>query len=192
MPSWLPAAKSAAITGAGGGIGRALCVALAKAGARSIVALDIDHEASKETAALCAAAHPGCAVRAERCDASDGEALRAALRRAEQSPSEPMPALAQKRSSGSARRSAARSASPSLASQRSARTAQLGCAALQSAAVSCDASRSMSSATIERAPAFASAQHSARPTPPPAPVTAADLARGSQAIGDSSFHTARP
>ena len=83
MPSWLPAAKSAAITGAGGGIGRALCVALAKAGARSIVALDIDHEASKETAALCAAAHPGCAVRAERCDASDGEALRAALRRAE-------------------------------------------------------------------------------------------------------------
>ena len=36
-------------------------------------------QASQETAALCKAAHPTCAVRAERCDASDGVALRSSV-----------------------------------------------------------------------------------------------------------------
>ena len=46
--------------------------------------------------------------------------------------------------------------------------------------LSLEASWSMSRATIERAPALASATQSARPMPPPAPVMAADLAAGSQ------------
>lgn len=46
------AGKIAIITGAGGGIGRATCVAFAAAGAK-IVSLDIDLAAAEKTAAAC-------------------------------------------------------------------------------------------------------------------------------------------
>lgn len=45
--------KIAVVTGAGGGIGRESCLALARAGAR-IVAVDIDEEAAQATRAACA------------------------------------------------------------------------------------------------------------------------------------------
>lgn len=75
------------MTGAGSGIGRALCLALAARGARSILALDVDLTAAEETIRLCRAAlsatHVQCAMRAELCDATSPSALRAALGAAE-------------------------------------------------------------------------------------------------------------
>jgi len=76
---FLVAGKAVAVTGAGGGIGRSLCRSLARAGARRVLALDLDLAGATDTAALCAAEAPGCAVHAERCDAFDGPSLRSAL-----------------------------------------------------------------------------------------------------------------
>ena len=77
--TFLPAGKRAAITGAGGGIGRSLALALARRGARSILALDQNLDGARETAELINAAAPSCTVEAEVCDASDRNSLVSAL-----------------------------------------------------------------------------------------------------------------
>ena len=59
--------KTAIVTGAAGGIGRAICVAFSNAGA-DVVAADVDEDGIEETAGLCA----GDAL-AVRCDVSSGE-----------------------------------------------------------------------------------------------------------------------
>ena len=76
---FLPAGKRAAITGAGCGIGRSLAMALARAGARSILALDQDLDGARHTAELINTAAPSCTVEAEHCDASDRNSLVSAL-----------------------------------------------------------------------------------------------------------------
>ena len=76
------AGVATAVTGGGGGIGRALCKALASNGAKSILALDRDLVAAQETARSIRAAWPACEVRALTCDASDGDALKAVLAQA--------------------------------------------------------------------------------------------------------------
>src|SRR5262249_45561239 len=58
------AGKTAIVTGGGGGIGRATCMAFAAAGAK-VACLDIDLAAAKKTAAAC-----GAAALALRCDVS--------------------------------------------------------------------------------------------------------------------------
>ena len=68
--------KVAAVTGAGGGIGRSLCRSLARAGVRSILALDRDVAGARATAELCA---PHCAVHAVQCDVSRMSSLSTAL-----------------------------------------------------------------------------------------------------------------
>jgi len=84
MPPWLANGKAVAITGAGGVIGKALGVAIARAGARSILALDINLTGAQAAAAEIAAAGGGaCTVRSQQLDASDGAALRAVLREAD-------------------------------------------------------------------------------------------------------------
>ena len=70
----------AAVTGAGSGIGRAICAALAKKGALSILALDVDSESAQETARLCQKISPVCAAEAAHCDASNSASLRAVLK----------------------------------------------------------------------------------------------------------------
>jgi NAD(P)-dependent dehydrogenase (short-subunit alcohol dehydrogenase family) len=71
--------KSAAVTGAGGGIGRSLCLSLAREGAKAISALDLSLEGAEETAHLVAQKYPSCIVTAARCDASDRAQLQASL-----------------------------------------------------------------------------------------------------------------
>ena len=56
--------KTAIVTGAGGGIGRAICLAFASAGAK-VACLDIDLAAAEKTAAAC-----GTEAMALRCDVS--------------------------------------------------------------------------------------------------------------------------
>jgi NAD(P)-dependent dehydrogenase (short-subunit alcohol dehydrogenase family) len=58
-----PRSPRAVVTGAGSGLGRALCVELAARGAR-VLASDVDEERARATAARCAGAH------AARCDVS--------------------------------------------------------------------------------------------------------------------------
>jgi len=58
------AGKTTIITGAGGGIGRAICVTFASAGAK-VVCLDIDLAAAEKAAAAC-----GTEALALRCDVS--------------------------------------------------------------------------------------------------------------------------
>jgi len=70
----------AAVTGAGSGIGRAICTALAKKGAHSILALDLDSDSAKETALLCKSISPHCKAEGVHCDASDSASLREVLR----------------------------------------------------------------------------------------------------------------
>ncbi len=64
--------KTALVTGAGAGIGRASAMAFAARGARVMVA-DIDHTAAQETAALIATT--GGTAEAIRCDATDGASV---------------------------------------------------------------------------------------------------------------------
>lgn len=80
---WHAKGKAVAVTGAGGVIGKALGVALARAGARSILALDLNLASAEAAAAEMMAAGPSCAVRSQQLDASDGAALRSALRQAD-------------------------------------------------------------------------------------------------------------
>ena len=71
--------KAAAVTGAGGGIGRSLCLSLAREGAASILALDINLDGVYETAHLIQQKYPMCSVSALRCDAADRSSLSASL-----------------------------------------------------------------------------------------------------------------
>ncbi len=64
------------VTGAGGGIGRAVAAGFAEAGAR-LVLLDADRASAEATAAALAGA-PGGPARVHRCDVSDPEAVAAA------------------------------------------------------------------------------------------------------------------
>ncbi|WP_306366694.1 SDR family oxidoreductase [Nocardiopsis sp. CC223A] len=66
------AGQVAVVTGAGSGIGRALCLELAERGAR-VVAVDVDGPAAERTAELCALLTPGAA--AQRVDVTDASAV---------------------------------------------------------------------------------------------------------------------
>jgi NAD(P)-dependent dehydrogenase (short-subunit alcohol dehydrogenase family) len=66
------AGKTSIITGAGSGIGRAICLTFAGAGAK-VACLDINHAAAEETAAAC-----GPEALALHCDVSNEAATRAA------------------------------------------------------------------------------------------------------------------
>ena len=84
MPGFHPRGKVAVVTGAGGGIGRALVRAIAGSGARSVLALDLHQRSAEETAALCKAESPGCVIRPHTCDAGDGAALKRLLASSEE------------------------------------------------------------------------------------------------------------
>ena len=62
--------KTAIVTGAGGGIGRAICLAFARAGAK-VACLDIDLALAEKTVAAC-----GAEALALRCDVSNETATR--------------------------------------------------------------------------------------------------------------------
>ncbi len=70
--------KIAVVTGAASGIGRALAIALAGAGARRVVCADINLEGARTTAADC-----GSAGRAERCDVGREDDIRGLIERIE-------------------------------------------------------------------------------------------------------------
>jgi NAD(P)-dependent dehydrogenase (short-subunit alcohol dehydrogenase family) len=62
--------KTAVVTGAGSGIGRALALAFARQGMRLAVA-DLDHVGLEQTADLVRSDHPSTAMMVEVCDVSD-------------------------------------------------------------------------------------------------------------------------
>lgn len=76
---WIAAGKAAAVTGAGGGIGRSLVQSLARAGARSIVAIDKNQRDAASTASMVAVLAPDCDISVVQCDVSDGRNLRGVL-----------------------------------------------------------------------------------------------------------------
>ena len=76
---WKALNKAVAVSGAGSGIGRALCRKLAAAGARSVLALDVNLEHAQHTIDICEETAPECVGHAQYCDASDHSSLRAAL-----------------------------------------------------------------------------------------------------------------
>ena len=81
MRGWVAANKAAVVTGAGSGIGRALCGALAKAGVRSILALDVNVDGALQTKSQChELGQPDLRFDVAKCDASQGDALRDLLR----------------------------------------------------------------------------------------------------------------
>lgn len=82
MPGWSAARKAVAVTGAASGIGRALCSAFTRAGARSVLCLDRDVAGAQRTAELCKQTAQACSVDAAHCDASNAKSLRSALRAA--------------------------------------------------------------------------------------------------------------
>ncbi len=71
------AGKIAIVTGGGSGIGRAICVELARHGA-TVVAADVDEDAARATVALVTEAGAG-AARAARVDVTDAESVRAVI-----------------------------------------------------------------------------------------------------------------
>jgi len=71
------------VTGAGSGIGRELCLELARRGARAVVVTDINIEGCKETCKRIAIANPNCESIALKCNVrSEGE-IRRTIQKAE-------------------------------------------------------------------------------------------------------------
>lgn len=68
--------KTAFVTGAGSGLGREICLAFAREGAR-VLATDINLETAEATAIACAGLTPGAEAR--RCDVSDSASVKAAF-----------------------------------------------------------------------------------------------------------------
>ena len=70
---WSAARKAVAVTGAASGIGRALCSALARAGARSVLCLDREVAGAQHTADLIKTMALDCNAHAAHCDASSAD-----------------------------------------------------------------------------------------------------------------------
>ncbi|CAG9170285.1 1-deoxy-11-beta-hydroxypentalenate dehydrogenase [Cupriavidus laharis] len=69
--------KTVVVTGAATGIGRALALAFARAGARGVAIADLNAAGAAEVAAETQAAAPGCQVFAQAVDVSDAAAVQA-------------------------------------------------------------------------------------------------------------------
>lgn len=67
--------KTVIVTGGGTGIGRALVLAFARAGARGIVVADIDEAGASQVAAEAVAAAPGRQIFSQRVDVANAEAV---------------------------------------------------------------------------------------------------------------------
>ena len=70
------------VTGGGSGIGRAMCAAFAKAGARAVVAADLSAERARETVEQIAASGSKAVVVAEAVDVGQAESVQALVDRA--------------------------------------------------------------------------------------------------------------
>lgn len=77
MPIALAGEGVAAVTGGAGGIGRALCQALAQSGARRVVVADLHFDAAKQVAKAISSAHPDCQASALELDVANGRAVEA-------------------------------------------------------------------------------------------------------------------
>jgi NAD(P)-dependent dehydrogenase (short-subunit alcohol dehydrogenase family) len=73
------AGRIAVVTGGGSGIGRALCQALARSGARCILVADLDLDAARLVASVINEAHPGCPAQALELDVAQSRCVEAAV-----------------------------------------------------------------------------------------------------------------